>query len=130
MAAVGLYKAALPGASTAGSGMIVTALLSHLARVQLAEGILEIGERTLGLANLSIVLAQNLRVTGRLADELGGFEELALRLDALVHILDLLVQLVRLKRVSVLEPSWTLRECCSPLCGEPAGAGRCRRRGQ
>ena len=99
MAAVRLYKAALPGASTAGSGMIVTALLSHLARVQLAEGVLEIGERSLGLTDLGIVPTQYIGVGGRLANELGGFEELALRLDALVNVLDLLVQLVRLVRL-------------------------------
>ena len=78
--------------------MIVTALLSHLARVQLAEGVLEIGERTLCLANLGVVLAEDIGVARRLADELGGLEELALGLDAFVDVLDLLVQLVRLRR--------------------------------
>lgn len=65
--------------------------------MQLAEGVLEVGERTLRLADLGVVLAQDIGVTGSLANELGCLEELALGLDALVDVLDLLVQLVRLR---------------------------------
>ena len=77
--------------------MIVTPLLlGHLACVQLAESVLEIGEGAFGLADLDIVPAEDIGVAGGLADELGGLEELALGLDALVDVLDLLVQFVRL----------------------------------
>ena len=82
-------------AATAGSGVIV-ALLHHLAGVQLAESVLEIGEGAFCLADLGVVSAEDIGVASRLAEELGGLEELALGLDALVDILDLLVQLVRL----------------------------------
>ena len=52
--------------------MIVTALLSHLARVQLAEGVLEIGERPFRFTDLGVVLAEDIGVVGGLTDELGG----------------------------------------------------------
>ena len=90
----GLGEAA---AATAGSGVIV-ALLHHLAGVQLAESVLEIGEGAFCLADLGVVSAEDIGVAGGLTEVLGGLEELALGLDALVDILDLLVQLVRLGR--------------------------------
>lgn len=76
---------------------MIVALLHHLARVQLAEGVLKVGERTLRLADLGVVLAQDIGVASSLANELGCLEKLALGLDALVDVLDLLVQLVRLR---------------------------------
>ena len=80
--------------------MIVAALLlGHLAGVQLTEGVLEIGEGALCLPDLCIVLPQDIGICGGLAEELGCFEDLALCLDALVDILYLLVQLVRLDGV-------------------------------
>lgn len=77
--------------------MIFTALLGHFARVELPEGVLEVGEGSFGLTDLGIVPTKDIGVGRRLTNELGGLEKLALRLDALVDILDLLVQLARLR---------------------------------
>ena len=79
--------------------MISALRLHHFARLQLAQGVLEIGEGAFRLTDLSIVLAEDIRVIGGLAHEAGGLEDLALGLNALVDILDLLVQLVRLRQL-------------------------------
>lgn len=78
--------------------MIVTPLLlGHLACVQLAESVFKIGEGALRLTDLSVVPAKDIGVAGGLANESGGLKNLALGFDALVDILYLLVQLVRLR---------------------------------
>lgn len=76
--------------------MIIAPGLHELARLELAEGVLEVGEGTFSLPDGSVVAPQDVGVGGGLAEELGSLEDLALGLDALVHILDLLVELMRL----------------------------------
>lgn len=79
--------------------MISALRLHHFTRLQLAEGILEIGERTLRLPDSGVIPPEDFGVAGGLAEELGGLEDLAFGLDTLVDVLDLLVQFVRLGAV-------------------------------
>ena len=68
-----------------------------IVNVQLHQRGLEVGQRALGLANLGLIAAEDLLVGRRLAEVLGGLEDLALGLDALVDLLNLLIQLARLR---------------------------------
>ena len=71
--------------------MIFSLRLHHLASLELAKSVLEIGERTLCFSDSGIVSPEYLGVISCLAEELGGLEDFALRLDTFVDVLDLLV---------------------------------------
>ncbi len=75
---------------------MIIALRHPFPSLQLCEGVLEIGDGPLCLSYCSIVSSENLRVLCGHAQELGRLEHLALCLNALVDILDLLVELMRL----------------------------------
>lgn len=76
--------------------MIIASGLHHFARLELAEGVLKVREGTFRLSDSGIVSPQDVWVCGCLTEELGSLKHLALCLYALVNILDLLVQLMRL----------------------------------
>lgn len=78
--------------------MISALRLHHFTGLQFTQGVLEIGERTLRVPDSGIVASEYIRVVGGLTNELGCLEDLALCLDTFVDILDLLVQLVRLRK--------------------------------
>lgn len=77
--------------------MIVASLSLQLASLQLAKGVLKIGERAFRIPNRCIVPPQNVWVCRSLTKKLGCLENLALRLYAFVDILDLLVELMCLE---------------------------------
>ena len=78
--------------------MIIPLGLHHLASLELAKSVLEIGERTLCFTDGGLIAAEDVGIGGGLAKKLGGLEDLAFCLYPLVDVLDLLVQLVRLGR--------------------------------
>ena len=76
--------------------LVIVVLGHHFPCLQLAEGLLEIGDGPLSLSNCSIVAPEDLWVVCGLAQQLRRLEDLALCLNALVDVLDLLVELIRL----------------------------------
>jgi len=68
----------------------------HLLVLEFPESVLKIRELSLGLSDLRFIAPENIGVCGSLTEELGGLQDLALGLDALVDVLDLLVDVRRL----------------------------------
>jgi hypothetical protein len=72
-------------------------LLLKLASLELTKGLFVVRKILLGLSDLGCVAAQNLLVECSSSELLGGLQDLALGLDMLVDLLDLLVELVSLE---------------------------------
>lgn len=80
------------------------ARLLKLPRLQFFESQLEIRQRPFCFLDFKLISAENLWVGSSLAEEFRGFEDLAFCLNALVDLLDLRVQLLRLlKRVQLIK---------------------------
>ena len=68
----------------------------HLLVLEFTEGVLKIRELSLGLPDLRFIAPKNIGICCSLTEELGGLQDLAFGLDALVDVLDLLVDVRRL----------------------------------
>ena len=68
----------------------------HLLVLEFTEGVLKIRELSLSFSDLCFIAPKDIGIGGGLAKKVGGFQNLAFGLDALVDVLDLLVDVRRL----------------------------------